>query len=233
MSCRPIYDEMMSLKLDNLLDPDDERSLQAHLAECADCSLTWQVMSEADALLCASASSPVSVPANFQASVMFKISQAQVYRPQVAEVAPSPVLVPALGSVLPVSPARIPVATGGVGADEDVWQEWQRRLSQYLRGAAAVGLSVAGTAGLVLALMLAGVMKVEGPFAGFLAMMRTFLAAVNTWLGSVLSGVGEGTVAGVSLVMGVMVLVAWQMVAAYHRTAGMESGNLGQLAEAA
>jgi predicted anti-sigma-YlaC factor YlaD len=232
MSCRPVYDEMMSLKLDNLLDSEDERSLQAHLAECADCSLTWQVMSEADALLCASASTPVPVPANFQASVMFKISQAQVYRPQVAEVAPSPVLVPALGSVLPASPTRIPVATG-VGADEDVWQEWQRRLSQYLRGAAAVGLSVAGTAGLVLALMLSGAMKVEGPFAGFLAMMRTFLAAVNTWLGSLLSGVGEGTVAGVSLVMGVMVLVAWQMVAAYHRTAGMESGNLGQLAEAA
>jgi hypothetical protein len=101
-----------------------------------------------------------------------------------------------------------------------------------MRGAAAVGLSFAGTAGLVIALMLSGVIRVEGPFAGFLVMLRTFLAAVNSWLGSLFAGVGAGTVAGVSLVMGVMVLVAWQLVAAYHRTAGMEPGNLWQLAEA-
>jgi hypothetical protein len=230
-----MYDEMMSLKLDNLLSPDEDDSLQAHLAECADCSFTWKVMSEADSLLWASATAPVAVPTNFQASVMLKISQVQVYRPQVAdfEAAPSPVLVPALGSVLPPSRAPLVVASGGIVMDEDAWEEWQRRLSQYLRGAAAVGLSVAGTAALVLGLMMTGVMKVEGPFAGFLAMMRTFLAAVNTWLGSVFAGVGAGTVAGVSLVMGVMVLVAWQLVATYHRTAGMESGNFGQLAEAA
>lgn len=233
MSCRPIYDEMMSLKLDDLLDSEDDRGLQAHLAECADCALTWRVMSDADVLLCASAAAPVPVPATLHASVMLKISQAQVYRPQVAELTPSPVPVPALGSILPTPPTRLPVVTGGLGLDEDAWEEWQRRLSQYLRGAAAVGLSVAGTAGLVLALTLSGVMEVEGPLAGFLAMMRTFLAAVNTWLGSVFNGVGAGTVAGISLVMGVMVLAAWQMVAAYHRTAGMENGGLGQLAEAA
>ncbi len=235
MSCQPIYEEMMSLKLDSLLDPDGDRRLQAHLAECADCSLTWQAMSEADALLCASATSPVPVPINFHAAVMLKISQAQVYRPQVAALdAPVPAFAPALGSVLPATPAPLPlpVAAGGLGPDEDTWQEWQRRLSQYLRGAAAVGLSVAGTSGLVMALMLSGIIKVEGPFAGFLGMLRTFLAAVNTWLGSLFAGVGAGTVAGVSLVMGVMLLVAWQLVAAYHRTADMQPGNLGQLAEA-
>jgi anti-sigma factor RsiW len=232
MSCRPIYDEMMSLKLDNLLDPAEDESLQAHLAECAECSFTWEVMSEADALFTASAAAPVPVPAHFHASVMLKVSQAQVYRPQLAEVQ-ARLPVPALGSILPASPAPLPVTTGGLGLDDDVWQEWQGRLSQLLRGAAAVGLSVAGTAGLVLALVLSGVMEVEGPFAGFLAMMRTFLAAVSTWLNSIFAGVGAGTVAGVSLVMGVMVLVAWQMVAAYHRTAGMESGNLAPLAEAA
>jgi hypothetical protein len=234
MSCQPTYDELMSLKLDNLLDTAEERTLQAHLAECEDCSLTWQAMSEADALLCATATAPVPVPAHFHAAVMLKISQAQVYRPQLAEqAAPVPVFAPALGSVLPAAqPAR-----AGAVLDEDTWQEWpwqewQRRLSQYLRGAAAVGLSVAGTSGLVIALMLSGVIKVEGPFAGFLGMLRTFLAAVNTWLGSLFAGVGPGTVAGVSLVMGIMLLAAWQLVSAYHRTAELQHGSMGQLAEA-
>lgn len=234
MSCRPIYDELMSLKLDNLLDTAEDTRLQAHITECAGCALTWQAMSQADALLCASATSPVPVPASFHASVMLKISQAQVYRPHVAELQPAnvPVLAPALGSILPPSPAAVSAPAGTPGPDEDIWQEWQRRLSQYLRGAAAVGLSFAGTAGLVIALILSGVIKVEGPFAGFLGMLRTFLAAVNTWLGSLFAGAGAGTVAGVSVVMGVMVLVAWQLVAAYHRTAGMEPANLAQLAEA-
>ncbi|HET6260742.1 MAG TPA: anti-sigma factor [Chloroflexia bacterium] len=240
MSCKPTYDELMSLKLDNLLDPADERGLQAHLAGCEDCSLTWQAMSQADALLCSTATAPVPVPANFHASVMLKISQAQVYRPQLAELdspVPMPVFAPALGSVLP-APAPQPVRAGAAGLDEDAWQEWpwqqwQRRLSQYLRGAAAVGLSVAGTSGLVIALMLSDVIKVEGPFAGFLGMLRTFLSAVNAWLGSLFTGVGAGTVAGVSLVMGIMLLAAWQLVAAYHRTAEMQHGNIGQLAEAA
>ncbi|HEY0070972.1 MAG TPA: zf-HC2 domain-containing protein [Chloroflexia bacterium] len=231
MSCQPIYDEMMSLKLDNLLDPDEERHLQAHIAECLDCASQWAAMSEADALLCASATAPVPVPANFQASVMLKISKAQVYRPQVPELAAAqvPTFAPALGSILPSSPSQ---AHAAPGPDEDIWQEWQRRLSQYLRGAAAVGLSVAGTFGLVIALVLSGTIEVSGPFAGFVGMVRTFLAAINTWLGSVFAGVGGGTVAGVSLVMGVMVLVAWQLVAAYHRTADMEIGNAGQFAEA-
>ncbi|HVF98894.1 MAG TPA: anti-sigma factor [Chloroflexia bacterium] len=237
MSCEPIYDEMMSLKLDNLLDPAEERGLQAHLAGCEDCSLTWQAMSQADALLCATATAPIPVSANFHAAVMLKISQAQVYRPQLAELdAPVPVFAPALGSVLP-APAPQPVRAGATGLDEDAWQEWpwqewQRRLSQYLRGAAAVGLSVAGTSGLVIALMLSGVIKVEGPFAGFLGMLRTFLAAVNSWLGSLFAGAGAGTVAGVSLVMGIMLLAAWQLVAAYHRTAEIQHNHIGQLAEA-
>jgi S-formylglutathione hydrolase FrmB len=232
MSCQPIYDEMMSLKLDNLLGSAEARHLQAHIAQCLDCASEWAAMSEADALLCASAAAPVAVPAHFHASVMLKISQVQVYRPQVAELAaaPAPVFAPALGSILPPAPSHTHAAPS---PDEDIWQEWQRRLSQYLRGAAAVGLSVAGTAGLVIALVLTGTIEVSGPFAGFVGMVRTFLAAVNTWLGSVFAGVGGGTVAGVSLVMGVMVLVAWQLVAAYHRTADMETGNVGQFAEAA
>ncbi|MDQ3928415.1 MAG: zf-HC2 domain-containing protein, partial [Chloroflexota bacterium] len=166
MSCRPVYDELMSLKLDDLLGPAEDARLQAHLTGCADCALTWQAMSEADALLCASATAPVPVPGNFHAAVMLKISQAHVYRPPVAELQPA--LGAALGSVLPASPAPPVTPAGAPGLDEDPWQEWQRRLSQYLRGAAAVGLSIAGTAGLVLALMLSGAMEVEGPFADFL-----------------------------------------------------------------
>ena len=237
MTCRPIYDEMMSVKLDGLLGSDEEHELQAHINDCADCSLTWSAMTEADAMLCATAKAPVPVPATLHASVMLKISQVQVYRPQMVtsdRQVEQPVMVPALGSILPESPN--PVLVGAYGPTlEETWQEWQQRLSRYLRGAAAVGLSVAGTAGLVIALMLSGVIKLDGPFSGFVGTLRTFFAAVNTWVGSLFADVGTGTVAGIGLVMGVMVLVAWQLVSAYQRTLELEQGNIpaGQMVEAA
>lgn len=237
MTCRPVYDEMMSLKLDGLLGSDEERELQSHIEECADCALIWSAMYEADVMLCATARAPVPVPATLHASVMLKISRAQVYRPHIvtadSQVA-QPVLVPALGSILPLSPA--PVRTGASGPTlEETWQEWQQRISRYLRGVAAVGLSVAGTSGLIIALMLSGVIRLGGPFSGFVGMLRTFFSAVNTWISSLFTDVGTGTVAGIGLVMGVMVLVAWQLVSAYQRTLEVEQGNVpaGQMVDAA
>lgn len=216
MACESLYDEMMSLKLDGLLTIDDERSLQAHIKDCAECGLLWVAMEEADSLLWATASAPVPVPASFQASVMLKIAEAPVYRPQFAPI----------GELQTAAPLQ-PFPPGSV----ESLQEWQRRLNHYLRGIAAAGLAVAGTASLIIALMLSGLIKLDGPFAGGLTMLRTFFGALGTWVNSIFVGVGTGTVAGLALVMGLLALVAWQLISAYHRNVAMEYGNSG-LAEA-
>jgi anti-sigma factor RsiW len=43
--------EMMSLNLDGLLSPDDERELQRHLATCPICKAEWEAMQQISALL--------------------------------------------------------------------------------------------------------------------------------------------------------------------------------------
>lgn len=226
MACESPYDEMMSLKLDGLLDIEGECSLQAHIEDCTECALLWAAMEQADSLLWATVSAPIPVPASFQASVLLKIAHMPVYRPQFDTGG----AIPAYVSVLPLAPAHQAEHPFPLGSVETL-QEWQRRLSHYLRGIAAAGLAVAGTASLMIALMLSGVIKLDGPFAGAVAMLRTFFGALNTWIGSIFVGVGTGTVAAGGLVMGLLALVAWQMVSAYHRNVAIEYGNSG-LAEA-
>lgn len=221
MACGSPYDEMMSLKLDGLLGIEDERTLQSHISDCTECSLLWAAMAEADSLLLATVEAPVKVPAHFQVSLMLKIAEMPVLRPQpVGEMLP--VLEPALGPVIPALHVEQPFPAFSV----ESLQEWQRRLSHYLRGLAVAGLAVAGTVGLMIALMLGNLVKVDGPFAGSIAMMRTFFGAVGTWVGSVSAGVGTGAVAAVLMIMGLLALAGWQMITTYHRTTVLEHGNL-------
>lgn len=222
MACGSPYDEMMSLKLDGLLGIEDERTLQSHIKDCTECALLWAAMAEADSLLLATVSAPVQVPASLQASVMLKIAHMPLLRPQpVGEM--QPVLVPAFGSVLPALHIEQPFPAFSV----ESLQEWQRRLSHYLRGLAVAGLAVAGTAGLLIALMLLNMVKVDGPFAGSIAMLRTFFGAVGTWVSSVFAGVGTGAVAAGVMIMGLLALAGWQMITTYHRTTVLEYGNSG------
>lgn len=225
IACGSPYDEMMSLKLDGLLSIEDEQLLQAHMRDCTGCGLLWAAMQDADSLFQATASAPVAVPATFPAAVMLKIADMPLYRPQfdrATYIEPAGVH----GVVVPAAAAH-PSQLGSV----ESLQEWQRRLSHYLRGVAAAGLAVAGTASLMIALMLAGVIKLDGPFAGGVAMLRTFFGATSTWLTAIFVGVGTGAVAAGGLIMGVLALVAWQMVATYHRNVVIEHGN-SALAEA-
>ena len=38
MACQPIYEDLMSLHLDGLLDAEAERELLAHIGGCAECT---------------------------------------------------------------------------------------------------------------------------------------------------------------------------------------------------
>ena len=110
-----------------------------------------------------------------------------------------------------------------------LYAEWQSRVASYVRGIAAVGLALAGTVGLLLALVLSGTIQVSGPAADVVGTVRTFFDAVNTWVASLFANVGPGLVAVSAIMVGVLALVGWQVVSSYHRAALENRGNTGVL----
>src|SRR5205823_8617551 len=105
MACQTIYDEMMSLQLDGLLDGAEERRLLEHIGGCMEGATLWGAMNEAHVMLVASASEPVAVPFSVQVKIMERVALSPVFRPSrdwTAETQPA-LLVPAGLSVLPAS----------------------------------------------------------------------------------------------------------------------------------
>lgn len=231
MQCQAIYDEMMSLKLDGMLAAEDERRLDEHVVGCAACASLWAAMKQADALFCASAAEPVAVPAGLQSKVMLRIAAQSA--PLLALEA-EPVRLPgmAVSRRVPVvamaSPATVRLREEPLIPQLGLY-EWQTRVSSYVRRAAITGLSIAAAAGLVLALVISGVIQVSGPFGPTIEVTRTFVQAVDTWLGSMFTGVGPGMVTVSALVFGLLALAGWQVVTGYHRFVAEQKGNTGRL----
>ncbi len=74
--------ELMSLRLDGLLDEPDERRLKAHLANCPACQNQWARLSRVEALF-ADAPMPIPPPAlqrNIMAAVQRKSRLVEVWR---------------------------------------------------------------------------------------------------------------------------------------------------------
>ncbi|MEO8287255.1 MAG: zf-HC2 domain-containing protein [Chloroflexota bacterium] len=226
MACDTEYDELMSLKLDALLDSQEETRLDEHLKSCADCGPLWAAMQQMNEILCASALEPLPVPSDFHAKVMVRIA---VSAPA-AVLAPGPVYVPATApNVVMVTPSLTRRLGELPTAYLAGYAEWQKRTAQYLRGMAAVGLSIAGTVGLLLALMLSGTIKLSGPAADAVGTVRTFFQAIDTWIRSLFVGFGPGLAAIGVLLVGILLLVGWQVVNGYHRTAMENRGSTGVL----
>ena len=221
MVCNIDYEEMMSLKLDGLLPSDEDASLEAHMAGCGECAPVWEALREADALLWASTRKPPPLPEGFHARVMAQVAISQVSRP-IALVVPDALPAAVPRSVLPGLP---------IYSIEEP-QQWQRVLAGYLRVAAAVGLSLLGTVGLLLALVMSNTISVGGPFSGAVEMVRTIVNAASTWVRSLPVGVGPESLTVGGLLLGTLILVGWQVVSGYHRKVFEQSGNMGY-AEAA
>jgi anti-sigma factor RsiW len=209
----------MSLRLDGLLDQDEERSLLAHLEGCTDCSLLWAAMVQADALLVESVSVPVSLPADFTLRVMQRVSAAPVVA-----------AIPAHASVLAGS--VVPAVTSTPLESEDLpihlpeyVHECQARVATYVRGMAALGISVAGVMGVMLALVVSGVLEVGGALEPAVQVMRTFFAAASTWARSLVTGLGSETMIGGGLLLGLLAFAAWQIITNYHGAALEQRGE--------
>jgi hypothetical protein len=226
MACPTIYEPLMSLQLDGLLTPEDERRLELHLARCTGCSELWGAMRQADTLLVASTHNPAPVSADFTMKVMARVSSLTVVRPQpVDAVAVAPVAVPATMSVLPPMgrplseyeefPIQLP----------DYVQDWRERVAAYVRGIAVAGLAMASAVGLLLVLLLSGVLEVGETFAPIVQMARTFFGTVTLWLRSLFAGVGLETWGLGALLIGIIALAGWQIVSNYHRIASEQRSD--------
>jgi len=220
MACQTIYEDMMSLRLDGMLGPDDNRRLNTHLAGCTECTALWGAMQQVNSLLVASVRDPAPVPAGFAVKVMTRIESKPVTRPQAAGAAAAPpasVLTPI--SVLPpmTGPLRdyeqLPVGL------PEYAQDWQERAAAYARGVAAAGVAIAGALGLLLVLVVSGVLQFGDAFAPAAQLARTFFDAAAMWLRSLLAGVGTEAFGAAFLVVGVVVLAGWQIVSNYYRAA--------------
>jgi hypothetical protein len=231
MPCPNEIDELMSLKLDGLIDEHDEHRLDEHLNTCDDCGLLWAAMKQADSILWTSALQPLPVPSNFQVKVMAQIAVAvsvpaaaveldPFFQPGIGMAANMQVLVPAGAT------RRLEETPTGYLA---LYTEWQGRITSYVRSVAAVGLALAGTVGLLLAFILSGTIKFDGPAGEAVGTIRTFVQAIDTWIGSLFTNFGPGLVAMGGMLVGILALVGWQVVSGYHRLALENRGNTGAL----
>jgi anti-sigma factor RsiW len=230
MACQTIYDDMMSSQLDGLLDAEEERILLAHIGTCAECAAFWSAMMQADTLLVTSARQPAPVPVDFTVRVMERVATIEVVRPEYVEtLIAAGELVPVSASILP--PMRRPLAEYEEFPIQlpDYVQEWQSRIATYVRGMAAVSLSIAGATGLLLALILSGSLQVGSSFAPAVQAARTFFSAMGTWVSTLFQGVGVEAVSVAGLVLALLALAAWQLVSNYQRTASAQWTEYAQL----
>jgi len=224
MPCPTYIDELMSLKLDSLIDAEGDRLLEEHLSTCTDCSVLWVAMKQADGVLWASALNPLPVPSDFQMKVMTRIAVLQPVHSAALET--GPFAQPGIGLAISMAATRRldELPTGYLAI-----AEWQHRVASYIRGMAAVGLALAGTVGLLLALLLSDTIKVSGPAADAVGVVRTFFQAIDTWISSLFVNLGPGIIGVGTFMVGVLLLVGWQVVSGYHRSAFENRGNTGAL----
>jgi hypothetical protein len=188
-------------------------------------------MKRADTMLWSSVAEPVPVPVDFQAKVMSRVAATTaVVRPQ-----RSPLQVPIATHV----PASMPMAASMPSLTRPLGplpinlasptQALRSQLGAYARGLSAVVLTLLGTIGLFLALVVSGTLKLGGPLHDAGEVVRTSFVAAETWVRSLFVGVGMETLGISGLVMGLLVLVGWQVVASHYRLASSQHGKTAYL----
>src|SRR5687767_5409044 len=202
-ACSPVS-KLMSLKLDGALNEEEDKLVEAHVKDCPACATLWAAMLDADVLMWKWVQEPLPLPDNFGSKVMLKIAaQEGVIR------APSYTWTPQTANVTKPLTGPVPPIGGPLTAQ---MHGWQHTASRYVRVASIVVLSLAAAVGLALALLMTGVIQFDGPLAGLTATLRTYAAAIDTWVRSMFIGLGVGVYAAVGLVMLLLGLVGWQLV---------------------
>ncbi|MGA7730296.1 MAG: zf-HC2 domain-containing protein [Chloroflexia bacterium] len=236
-----LFDELMSLKLDGLIDELDDRRLDEHLGECELCARAWLMLRQTHVILRNSASEPLPVPSSFHSKVMAQVA-APTPQPQTAQPTHSkPLLLPATstgrlgdtpslqGVGVPAFSAhtrRLPYAPT-IGLNDNT--DWQRQVVGYLRNAGAIIVALAGMAALFLALTMSGVIKLGGALGEGISTLRTLFEAVGAWFQSLFATSGSALIAASAVIAGLLLLAGWQVITTYQRAVLEGRGHTGAL----
>jgi anti-sigma factor RsiW len=239
MSCRASV-ELMSLRLDGLLEPPDVTKLETHLQTCPACTAQWVALREADSLLRVGARRPMQPPPDFAARVLIRVAATPVVRPQLWErerlqieggrrtvKLNSPAGI--TGHLVPVPmgvAATAPPRTGLAGFLQHFHPLRNPRMSVYLGG-----ISLAGVLS-VLLLVLTSVLGSSGltdPHSPLVSnvgqwandpVIQTWATAVWGLVTTILSQIDPWLTALATLIVGGLAAVWWRIVAAFARRAG-------------
>jgi putative zinc finger protein len=239
MSCRASV-ELMSLRLDGLLEPPDVTKLETHLQTCPACTAQWVALREADSLLRVGARRPVQPPPDFAARVLTRVAATPVVRPQLWErerlqieggrrtvKLNSPAGI--TGHLVPVPmgvAAAAPPRTGLAGFLQHFHPLRNPRMSVYLGGISLAGVlsvlllvltSVLGSNGLAVDSSPVGSMLWQ---AGNPTALQTWVATVWGLVTTGLSQIDPWMTALATLIVGGLAAVWWRIVAAFARRAG-------------
>jgi len=213
------YDNLMSLKLDGLLDAEKDRAFEGHVIDCPHCAPLWEAMLDADDMLRGWVSEPLPVPANFHVKVMAQVAVSPVVRQELA-----PAFAPVMAQVphavqQPTRPLSMTGPLRGLTGPLTMrLVELQGRVAPYVRWVAAGVLAFASMVGLLMALVVSGVVTFDGQLAGVTTAFRNFFQATDTWVRSLFVGIGPGLFVVAGLVLGLLALAGWQVISAYQRS---------------
>jgi putative zinc finger protein len=239
MSCRASV-ELMSLRLDGLLEPPDVTDLEKHLQICPACTAQWAALREADSLLRVGARRPVQPPPDFAARVMTRVAATPVVRPQLWErerqqiqggrrtvKLNSPTGI--TGHLVPVPmgvAAAAPPRTGLASLLQHFHPLRSARMGVYLGGISLAGVlsvlllvltSVLSSSGLVIDALPVGTVLSQ---AGNPTALQTWGLAVWGLVTTVLGQIDPWMITLATLVVGGLAAVWWRIVAAFARRAG-------------
>jgi anti-sigma factor RsiW len=177
------HTESMSLHLDGLLEQEQARRLQAHLAECEACRYEWEAMCFASSMLEAE---PRAIPAlDFTASVTALVAEREAQRARVRS---------GMGVVLGSLGLWLLTGLSVLAVIALVWQpSWHVALLDVALPLARALTSTLGTLGNALLSVLSALSG--GSLLPLLAYAAVALAAAALWTRIVLVRWSEGTVA--------------------------------------
>ena len=205
MLCRSSA-ELMSLRLDGLLDLSTATALEQHLQTCAQCNADWLALRDADTLLRVNARVPLAPASDFVARVMLRVAATPVVRPplwdrvRVTGGSHTVRLPEGRRATLPLARPTGRLATAVTTQQPRNLREWlqQSWVQLYVGGlsaAAALGVLLVAALGTVLALggapatMLVNSTPGAPLVAPWLDAVRTALVAlwhlVLAWLGGI------------------------------------------------
>lgn len=235
MFCRASA-ELMSLRLDGLLEPPDIARLDDHLLRCPACRAQWAALKEAHSILRGASRQPVAAPVDFNARLMARVAATPVARPHLWDRERQQVQggrpTVKLNAPAPITGQRVapPPGVAAAPAPRAGLLGWLQPRAGSRVGVYLGGLSVAGVLSMLM-LVMVGLLWASGgapapasaqllPQGAISDSMSTWLAASWTLLSGAVTQIDPWIAATATVVLVGLGAAWWRIVAAVARRAG-------------